>query len=252
MHTPIEQAQEGVEALRERLRSEVEGEVRANLRRKGWRRFAFRFGGCCGVYLAMLVAVPAVALYLIARTGFVTVPVFSDRVAHERTPIRTVVPTAYRPVSDLIAMEVRDAARRGTRASDPIALTFFEGELTGAIRLTLAESSGLSPMVRQHAQVVIDRGSVEVFTRMEGVGGATTTIRIVGVPTMTNGKFAFDVRAVTIGTLGIPRVIAQRLLDGLVDRIVAASAPSSSVPPLAVDRIDLADGMLTVTVRVQR
>ena len=251
MHSEIEHAQENVEALRERLRSEVTAEVQANMRRKGWRRFAFRFGGCCGIYLVGLIAIPAVALYLIARTGLVSVPVFSARVDHARDPVRVVMAIGDADIATLVQREVQRAIRQSGPSADRLTLSFSEGALTGAIRASLTASSGFSPLVRQHVQVAIDRDRVELFTRTAGIGAAETTVRIVGTPSWGDNRLVVRVHEVTIGSLGVPRFIAQRIADSLIARAEPGALPSS-LPPLTVDRIDLGDGVLAVTVRMRR
>lgn len=253
MHqTPIAEAEAKTEELRERLRGEVTAEVRASQRRRGWRRLLFRCGGCCGVYLLALIVIPMIAAALVARTGLVTVPVLSERIAHDRAPMRVVAPARVQDIGAFLDAKVRTAARQSGDASGRLTFTVTESELTGIIRGALAESRDVAVVTRANAQAAVDSDGIELSTRVHGVGGAETTIRVVGAPVVTDGRVTVDVREVTVGALGIPRVIVRPLARRIAVRIADALGREASALPFTVERVDLATRTLAITVRARR
>ena len=242
--TPIERAAESAETLRERLRGEVTTELRASERRRGWRRRILRCGGCCGGYLLALLAIPVIALAIVARTGLVTVPVISTRITHDRAPVRIVTPPAPQSMATLVDAKVRAGMQRAGRAPDRLTLTFTEREITGALRHALGESSEFPATVREYAQIAVDPTRIELSTRMDGIGDAETTVRIVGAPVLADGRWTVDVEEVTIGALRIPRLIVRPLVRRMMDRIFVAEAV-----PFILERVDLAVGAIVITVR---
>ncbi|MBI4450317.1 hypothetical protein HY634_04615 [Candidatus Uhrbacteria bacterium] len=247
MHqSKIEQAQEKVEQLRQDLRTQVEEEVRSSIRKRTWRQFLLRGIGCCGIYLVLLLSIPTLLLYLVARTGLVDIPWLSARVAHERAPERMVAAAAAGNVEQLLAAKLRAVVVPGGSSIPP--LTFSEEELTSLLRMVLTERNASSfGQQAATAQVAIDRGAVELSGRIPGLGGAVTTVRVRGVPFIRDGRLAVEVSDVVVGNLGIPRFLAQTIARSLIDQVPPARiALDGGMPAIVIDRITLQDHELTV------
>ncbi|MDO8621961.1 MAG: hypothetical protein Q7R80_01910 [bacterium] len=246
MHqSKIEQAQEKVEQLRQDLRTQVEEEVRSSIRKRTWRQFLLRGIGCCGIYLVLLLSIPTLLLYLVARTGLVDIPWLSERVAHERAPERMVAAAAAGNVEQLLAAKLRAVTVPGGSSMPP--LTFSEAELTALLRMVLTESRSSFSAQATTAQVAIDRGAVELSGRIPGLGGAVTTVRVRGVPSIRDGRLAVEVSDVVVGNLGIPRFLAQTIARSLIDQVPPARiALGGGMPAIVIDRITLQDHEMTV------
>lgn len=249
VHTSkIEQAQEKMEGLRQELRTQVHEEVRSNIRARTWRRVLLRIGGCCGVYLLALLTIPLLVGYLIARTGFVSVPFLSGVVSHERSPSRIVTAVTVRP-EEFLAARIRSVTRPTGRQQGEAVLAVSEGELTGLLRALLDGQNTFTPAMRAAAQVAIDADRAEVFARIPAFGGGETTLRIRGIPTVREGKFALDLHEVAIGSINIPRFIAQALLNSYIEKIPSTFAEGGR-PIFALERVALSGGELQITLRV--
>ncbi|MDP3771257.1 MAG: hypothetical protein Q8R16_03080 [bacterium] len=253
MHqSKIEQAQEKVEDLRRELRTQVEEEVRSSIRKRTWRQFLLRGIGCCGVYLVLLLSIPTLLLYLVARTGLVEIPWLSARVTHERAPERIVAAASAGNVEQLLAAKLRVVAVPGG-SSTPQPLTFSEEELTTLLRVIFVESRSSFSAQAATMQVTIDRGAIELAGRIPGLGGTITTVRVRGVPSIRDGKLAVDVSDVVVGNLGIPRFLAQTIARSLIDQVPPARiAVGGGMPSIVIDRIALQDHELTVYVVPER
>lgn len=247
MHqSQIEQAQEKVEDLRRELRTQVEEAVRSNIRHRTWRQFLLRGVGCCGIYLLLLLSVPALLLYLVARSGLVEVPWLSAHVVHERAPERVVTAAPIGSMEQLLASKLRAiAVPAGSSAPPP--MTFTEGELTALLRAALAESGSSFAAHGATAQVAIDHGGLELDGRIAVFGGSPTTVQVRGVPSIQGGRFAVDLSDVVVGNLGIPRFVAQTIVRSLIDQAPPAKISGGrGTPSIAIDRIMLQDHVMTV------
>lgn len=245
----IEQAQEKVEQLRAELRTQVQDEVRANLRARTWRQFFLRLGGCCGIYLVALLTIPLLTSYLVARTGLVTVPWLSDRVAHERAPVRVVVPVAG-DAKQFLATKLRGASRSGEQPSQ-IGVTLTEGELTGLFRSAFEARGSSASAGRSVAQVVVRPDGVELFARIPSYGGSETTIIVRGVPTVRDGKLVADVTDAAIGNLGVPRMLAAVIARSFLGQLPELRFEGDEVFPAArIEAISLSDAALRLVLRM--
>lgn len=249
MHqSKIEQAQEKVEDLRRELRTQVEEEVRSSIRQRTWRQFLLRGIGCCGMYLVLLLSIPTLLAYLVARSGLVEVPWLSDRVVHERAPERVVAAASVGSIEQLLAPKLRALAASGGASAFP-SLTFSEEELTALLRLALAGGGSSFSAQAATAQVAIDRGAVELSGRIAGLGGRATTIRIRGVPSIRDGKLDVELSDVVVGNLGIPRFLAQTIARSLIDQVPPARiSGGGGVPSVSMERILLQEHALSVSV----
>ncbi len=250
MHqSKVEQAQEKVEELREELRTQVQEEVRSNLRRRTWRNALLRVFGCCGIYLATLLAVPVFLAYLVARTGIVEVPFLGARVAHERGASRTVAATPV-DVGQLFASKLRAAFPTSRTVPEQVTITLTESELTGLLRSALAADQRVSTVTRDTAQVAVAADGVEIFARITGYGGRETTVLLRGIPTIQDGKLVVEFRNVAIGNLGVPRLVANAIARSFLPQLPSLRfGGDGALPSFAVDRITLADGAIHVTVK---
>lgn len=242
MHqTSVERARQRVGQLREELKGEVQAEVHGDLRRARIKRWAVRACGCCSVYAAVAFAVPVVLGYLVARTGLVSIPIVGDRIRHERAPTRLV--SIVRVDSARFAASVaRPPVRAGTATPR---LTVTEGELTGLLRTALADVA--PPLLRSSAQVAVLADTVEVYGRIPGIGGAVTSVRLRGVPSVQDGALAVDLRELAIGNLGIPRPLARLAVRSLLDRMAPLRIPVGPTASASVAGMELRDGMVTIT-----
>jgi hypothetical protein len=258
MHqSKIEQAQEKMEELRQELRSEVEEEVRSNLRRRTWRSALLRVFGCCGIYLATLLAVPVFLAYLVARTGLIEVPFFSSRVAHERSASRTVMASAVN-AEQLLSEKLRSLLPVRGEVPDQLTITLTESELTALLRSFLKGDARASAITRDTAQVAITADGIELFARVAGSGGRESTVLLRGVPSIQSaptgasgeGKLATEFREVAIGNLGIPRFLANTIAQSFLSQLpVLKLGGEGPIPSLALERITLGEGAVQVTLK---
>ena len=237
-----------MDGLRRELRTQVEEEIRSNLRKRTWRNFLLRGLGCCGLYALSLLGAVAILGYGVARTGFFIIPFVSERVVHARAPSRLVVASTSNP-EQLLAANIRDAFRAGS-ATNGAVLTFSEAELTSLFRMLLTTSGRLPPVAQTTAQVVVDAGVVELFTHIPAYGGGTTTVILRGVPVIRDGRITADLSEVVVGNLGIPRLLTQIIAQSLLGQLPPATIPGiGPQPAFTVSRIDLATGAVHMTLR---
>ncbi|MFH1430720.1 MAG: hypothetical protein ABIG71_04360 [Candidatus Uhrbacteria bacterium] len=240
-NTEVEQAKVRVKKLREQLRDEITGEVQQQQRRRLWRQSFVQCGGCCTVYLVILLAICACGTYLVARTGLVTIPVLSDSVQHQRTPLRVVTP---------VAMNIEQrvgGALAGLLRGDPSApIAFSEAELTSLLRAILTDRE-TDVLTATSAQVVVTQDALELFAWVPGSGDGTT-VRVRGVPQVTDdGKLDVVFDEVAIGNLGLPSVIATPILRSALSNVPFLNGTDTTVP-FRLQRITLGDGRIVIDI----
>ncbi len=243
----VDRAQERVEGLREELRAEVAADLRAGARRRWWQRKGLRCGGCCGVYLCVLIGIPLLACYVIARTGLVDIPFMSARITHMRAPVRVVAPISVSSIEEWVTAKLRAAARAPHAAS--LAITVTDADLTGLLRAAIARDPRIPDVVRRSAQMTVHPDGVEGFARIPGFGQAETTLQIIAVPRVGGSGLDFTIRAVAIGNLGIPHAIATRVFDAWTNGTHLPLQFGTGAQAVVIERVVLGEGSLSIELR---
>lgn len=190
---------------REAIKTEIKQEMRQEERRKRLRRLAV------GIAAAVLaVGIPALCVAaVLAKTGFVDVPVMSAWLYKSSAPSRTVLPLfgskptdIYRVVGTKIKVDPNTSL-----ASIPLT----EAELTTLAQQGVATSPpGSLPFKVKSVQVAIEPDFVEIFVVSPQKGrDATVLARLV--PKVKDGKLSAEVVTIAIGSLVVPKGVGNAL-----------------------------------------
>ena len=227
---------------REALKKEILAEIKSDARRK-------KLLGCAGCLLFefLLVAVPLVfAAVIIAKTGLVSVPLFTNWLYRPAEPVRTVV-----PISGMDSEQIMRAAL--LRADiDPalgkVEVKLLESEMTRLVRDGLAAAEDSLPLPLRSAQLAVSPDGIEFFA-LTPKDDRNVTIKGEIIPTVKDGRVEFGIRGVSVGALTVPDGISRSLAP-IFDRVINdALAGSSDLGELKDVRLE--EGAMTLVVSRQ-
>ncbi|MDO8462653.1 MAG: hypothetical protein Q7S96_00020 [bacterium] len=219
--------------LREQVRADVVDDVQRGARKARRRKAFLRCGGCCGVVFLLVLLVAGSLAYVVARSGVISLPVLGNRVGHERAPRRVVIPES-------LVVDERLARALHTAQDGHVTLAFTEAELTALLREALAGNRDLPSGLAESIQVTVG-DDVEIFSRMELLGGDATTVLLRGTPVLAGREVAIAFHEATIGAMPIP----SRLIEWIIARALAGKEL-----PVALESIVLRDQEIAVEVNV--
>lgn len=173
---------------------------------------------CC----LLLVLVPLLLLlgvvWAILATGFWHVPVLS-RVAYKApVPERVVSPGAS--VESEVWKSVSQSAGSvlsGGSLGEPLSFTLSESALTQSLQTGLRAEAAASPFSPDGAQVAVTPEGLRVFLPFKTEEGApANALQATLVPRVVDGEVRIEATDVSVGSLPIPRVVVDELLERLV------------------------------------
>lgn len=174
---------------------------------------------CSIIVLFLVVVAVFIALWIVASTGLVSIPLFS-RVAYKPLePTRVVF--AGTPV-DVIANETFQTtiARKleeggGDLLDKNVSLKIREESLTATIKSAF-EESGLTFIDGTNAQVVIRKnGSFEFFVPLNGYNSETSMMLNLSAQ-IDNGNVVLEIGKLKIGAFTVPKSIVTLMIGKIV------------------------------------
>lgn len=201
--------------------------------RRRRRRRRRRGRGCC-LFIIVILFCLSIACAVVAKTGIVTIPVFSN--------------LFYRlPVPERIVQVAPDASLDLTVTPNLVNRTakviITEAQLTLALRQNL---SSIDALATQTMQALIEPDGVELFALVLKPVRANITVLLE--PTVRDGRLAVAIKEVRIGNLPIPLSLAQRLAHWLFGDMLDRTA--QSLQNFAVSEIELSKGSATVVIPI--
>lgn len=168
------------------------------------------------VLLAGAIALAALAMFAVAKTGLVRVPIFST-FYHGPTPTRVVSsePISAEAFQASLTQQARSQFVAGRTTTATIRIE--ERELTGAIKAALVQGLREQDATADQVQIVITPEFLEVSGRL--VQGKTTAdLRVRLVPVIESGAIRFDATDVRLGDYPIHPSLAHQLAGALFSR----------------------------------
>ena len=222
---------------REAIKTEIKEEMRAEERRKRLRRFI--------VTAAIAVAAIGIPLLLVcvvmAKSGFVDVPVLSKALYKSTSPTRVVLPLYGSKPADIYRVI-------GTKVKVDPNTSLASVPLTEAELTTLAQNGVAStpkdslPFPVKSIQVALDPDAVELFAiSPQGRRDATVLVRFK--PRVKDGKLYADVERIAIGSLEVPKGVGNAVFAAF-GAIVNESVVKVAAQVGTLIRIDLEKGIV--------
>lgn len=198
-----------------------------------FRRRKHRRGlGCCIFFIVVLLFGVLIGCAVVAKSGVVEIPFFSDVFYRVPKPTRIV---------SVDADANQDLAVVANPLSGTATLTISEEQLTQALRRGLG---GYDTIAISTAQAVILPEGIELF------GLVTKPVRVnitaLVEPRIENAKFAVTVKKLTLGNLPLPPSWAERITRWLAGGIIDQTA--QAINSVAIERIELHDKTISVVV----
>lgn len=197
-------------------------------RRRGWR---WKFG-CCLFIIILLVTFGLVATAMLAKTGLIYIPVFSDIFYKPPTAVRQV--SASQADSGVVAQKLQAWTTTNS-------LTLTEAELTWLFKqaLTGSADSYFAPGV----QVVITDSYIDFFGRLQKPTSANITLTLK--PSLDQGKIKLELLAAQLGSLSMPPAMATWLLSEVFGKNMQAALDQLNSG--AIENLELENGKIILT-----
>lgn len=183
--------------------------------------------------------------FLLAKSGLVTIPVFS-RWYHGPVPTRE-IQTPSRTVEEfkqlLGTRFVTEQLRGGT---GPIVIRVSEMELTSVLQNSIREGLAAGEDVRiRRTQVVILQDSVELLVELTRAG-IRTDLLIRLVPSIQGSRLHFEPVYFSLGDIPLPVSFAERFASLVFSRDLGEWDVQSS--QLQVQKVGIVDGAIEIVI----
>jgi len=233
--------------MRETIRKEVRGEMRAGARkRRGWGCL-----GCLLFFVLILMLLAGGALFFISRTGLVAVPVFSHFYA-QPAPTRVVVVRKGESFEQIIKKQFEAAAReakRSGRIPETVTLTLPESNLTSLLN-DAAEGAAKDQGVEiKSLQVAILPGTAELFADAFLKQGVHLAVRAQIVLEVVGDRPVVRVESATLGMVSVSPALLNALVNQYLNPQLVAASQSVAQGIGQVIAITAESGVLKVTLK---
>lgn len=182
------------------------------------------FGNCCLGSLLIVLFLLLGGTILIAKTGLVEIPLFTDYFYEPLKPSRAVTLSKSFNTERLLADKLDDQLfnnlKTGMISGQSVTLTFNEQELTGIFQTLLIDdpsqpSDQEDNFVLRDVQVAILENELEIFGNLEKP--VTAQLLITVKPTFENQRLGLEITHVKLGQAPIPGFILTRLIGGFLN-----------------------------------
>ncbi len=231
-------------------REAIRDEVRAEMAQEKHSR-QLKGCGCALLAFAVLIGAPiGLTIWVIAKSGFIEIPVLSDLVYRPPAPVRQVVPLVGTD-AETIAKSLAATAKPGS-ASGTAEITVSEQELTTF--LAAAVQSGDLPQLPlagkiTSAQAAIDPDFIEIYLSAAMANGQPQPIILRVLPTVVSGQLNFRVKEAVLGSFPLPAAIFEPLLNKAA---ASAMARMSGTGGAVLTAIRLTSGHMTLVFAAAR
>ncbi|MBI5621949.1 hypothetical protein HY933_03750 [Candidatus Falkowbacteria bacterium] len=220
------------------LRSAIKEEARKLRPQKQIIRKRPLFGcfNCLVLALIVMAFLLAGVLSAVAKSGVLTVPLFSDWLYTEPQPLHPVAATN----TDLDALQ-RDVLRTLAQTQSTT-VVFYETELTALLQqaLTAAEQSQV-PLTITDGQIAIASDRAEVWLRVSRPVAGVLTMAFV--PRIQNQQLFLEVKELKLGQLSLPRGWGQILVNATINKTLGRALTDA---PVVLRDARLTDGQLLI------
>src|SRR3989338_8833763 len=193
----------------------------------------WRACGCLGLIFFLLLPL-IIGLADVAKTGIVSIPVFSPIFYAPPQPSRvvTVDQDAMEGIRNGVAVNLVEGIAR---------LTLTEADLTYLVRQLV--SSGSDPLFSPTGQAVITPGGIELSGLL--LRPVRANLAIILVPAVADGTLDFNLKTVTLGALSLPPSFAEMLVG---KTLRASLTPvSTGLQPLGtLEAVTLKEGTIVI------
>jgi hypothetical protein len=214
---------------------EIPAKVKSGRRRRKGRR-SFK-GRCCLFFLIILILAAIIGAAALAKTGLVSVPVFSDLFYRLPLPERQI------DFSNQTNFKAEGFSMTAGAGKNEIIISLTEKELTFLLRQSLA--SGSNAIFAPNLQAAITNGQVELYGLLQKPLSANLTVNIQ--PFLTNGRLDYKITEFKVGDLSLPLVIVDNLVNwtfgGKINQFIGSIAEN-----YRFNRLDLTDGKVTIDI----
>jgi len=209
-----------------------ENEISERSERRPRRRKHRRGSGCCIFFIVVLLFGVLTSCAVVAKSGIIEVPFFSDVFYRVPKPTRIV---------EVDADANQELAVVANPLSGTATLTISEEQLTQALRRSLG---GYDTVAISTAQAVILPEGIELF------GLVTEPVRVTIIvliePRIENAHLFITVKKLTLGNLPLPPSWAERITRWLAGGIIDQTA--QAINSVAIEQIELHDKTVRVVV----
>ncbi len=222
---------------KEKLKDEIRGEVIKEIKNKKRKKFFT----CCFFELLFTILILGGLAAAVAKTGVITIPVFSKLFYDKPAPQRIVSinPGETKSFEEKIAEKIGQLKFKTPAAGEnpEVALEFTEEELTGFIKsMEAAENSPFTD-----SQVSVSPEGIEIFGELKDLNRAFLTIALK--PEVINNNFKISFQKIKLGNLSLPASLGNFLADKLLkDQIDSAEKSVAEFGKL--ESIELFDGKI--------
>jgi hypothetical protein len=234
--------QQEIQGLREEV-VKTEKQVKKNSRGGKW------FLSCGAIFLFLFLILVGVAVWFLAITGLVTVPIISQLVYKEPQPIHRV--EAGVPLDVLITetfnslITERLQAGGGNLSDRSIQVSLPESAITTSLR-SLAEENDIAWFDSQKIQVAIEsEKGVEIFVPLVNWDN-NNAVRMLLTPSVENGIISLSNLSVSLGNFTFPSWLTNLLVKPMAEKgLESLNQKISSY--ISLENIELFDGKLDVS-----
>lgn len=222
---------------KEKLKDEIRGEVVREMKTKKRKKFFT----CCFFELLIIILILGGLVAAVAKTGVITIPVFSKLFYDKPAPQRivSISPDETKSFEEKIAEKLEQLKFKTPAAGEnpEVALEFTEEELTGFIKSVEADEN--SPFAG--SQVSVSPEGVELFGELKDLNRAFLTITLK--PEVINNNFKISFQKIKLGNLSLPASLGNFLVDRLLkDQFDSAEKSIAEFGKL--ESIELFDGKI--------
>lgn len=198
-------------------RSALKQEIKQEIKKEQMQAKLLGCGGCA-LILVVLLAIPTyVVAATLARTGFFNIPVLSERLYKPSEPVRRVMPLVGSNAS--AAMAAAGAKAKFDPHTSLLTLKLTETDLTTlAQEMVRTAKPGELPIPIRDIQIAVDEDRVELFA-VSPQEGRDATVRLRFQPMVNRGVIDFEIQEALIGSLKVPKGIAQIAFGSLAETI---------------------------------
>lgn len=229
----------------EELESEIE-KLKKNLKRKQNRKF-WNCSTCLLFFILVLFFLTAASAYLLAQSGLINVPYFTEHFYHEPQPSYLIntenITASEKDLSGMIERAVRAEALK-QKKTENLKVTFElnEAQITALLRDQIKANQEFERKI-EYLQVAIMQDYLELFVKFKEPK-LFATLKIL--PQIKNNNFNFKVIEFKIGNLKLPRFLGSLGLTYLLEKSLNQLLKSLA-DQLLLENIELA----AKTARVQ-
>lgn len=224
--------------------SQVKEEMKKELRRDNKKPKAVLT--CSVILLVGICLVTATFLWMVAATGFVTIPLFSAVAYEPPAPTRTVVSevTVEHLVREQVQTELTQRLQQGggELQDTSITLDLPEASLTSTIQGLLVGAP--SEMISGEAQIVVLEEGIELFAPL--TSGNQTAVKALVDLGVEGESIRLEPTRVEVGRLSIPPFIVGAILGPFIQSQIT-EFDNALGGYMVITDIQTTDGVLSIT-----